>query len=175
MTSPFIGEIRAFSFQYAPTGWLACNGQTLPLNQYQALFALIGTTYGGNGSTNFQLPNLQGRIALSISQSSPWGEVQGTETVTLSPAQLPMHPHTINAAVNGTTQGIEPPGPTVILGSAYTSQASPGTVAIYSGNAPNTTLTPLSPNGGNQGHENRMPSLVMNYCIAMTGLFPSRG
>jgi microcystin-dependent protein len=147
----------------------------LPINQYAALFSLIGTTYGGNGVQTFQLPNLQGRIALSISNSSPWGEVQGTETVTLATAQLPQHTHSINAANNGTTQGVQAPGPTVILGSPYTSQATPATVAIYTSTNPNTALTPLSPNGGNQPHENRMPSLVMNYCIAMSGLFPSRG
>jgi microcystin-dependent protein len=175
MTSPFLGEIRAFGFQYAPQGWQQCNGQTLSIQQNAALFSLLGTTYGGNGVNNFQLPDLRGRIALHVSPSTFQGEIQGTESVTLGLQQLPQHTHSVNAAANGTTNAVNTPGPTVILGSGSSTQTgNPVALPIYSTTAPNVVLAPLGANGGNQPHENRMPSLVMNYCIAMVGIFPSR-
>jgi microcystin-dependent protein len=174
MTSPFLGEIRAFSFQYAPTGWQMCNGQILAISQYAALFALLGTTYGGNGVQTFALPDLRGRIALGVAPASPQGQVQGTETVSLAAAQLPQHQHLVAAAANGTANGTNIPGLTVILGNAYSGAAGNPAVTIYGSSPPNVALTPLGANGSSMPHENRMPSLVMNYCIAMTGLFPSR-
>jgi microcystin-dependent protein len=175
MATPFIGEIRAFSFSFAPTGWALCNGQTLPINQNQALFALLGVTYGGNGSQNFMLPNLQGRIAMSASSSFAQGQTAGEETVTLATAQLPAHTHVVAAAANGTTNATNVPGPTVILGNGSTSQPNNPAVLIYSNAASNVALAPLGANGSGQGHENRMPSLVLSYCIALSGIFPSRG
>jgi microcystin-dependent protein len=171
MSNPFLGEIRAFSFAYAPTGWLQCNGQILPINQYQALFALLGTTYGGNGVQNFQLPDLRGRVALHVGNGLQQGSIQGEEVVTLSTAQLPAHKHVVNAANNGTTNGSNIPGPGVIPGSGSGNNAA---VLIYGNGAANVALAPLAANGSGQPHENRMPSLVMNYCIAMSGIFPSR-
>jgi microcystin-dependent protein len=174
MATPYLGEIRAFSFPFAPTGWALCNGQTLPINQNQALFALLGTTYGGNGTTNFMLPNLQGRVAISIGPGFAWGQAAGTEAVTLTSAQLPAHTHAVNASANGTANATNIPGPTVIPGSGSTNQSGNPAVSIYSNGATNVALAPLGANGSGQGHENRMPILVLNYCIALVGIFPSR-
>src|SRR5580658_3976540 len=176
MTTPFLGEIRAFSFAYAPQGWAQCNGQTLSIQQNAALFSLLGTTYGGNGTNNFQLPDLRGRIALHTNTSTPQGTIQGTEMVTLGLQQIPQHTHSVNAAANGpTTNAFNTPGPTVILGSGSSTQTgNPVALSIYSNAAPNVALAPLGTAGANLPHENRMPSLVMNYCIALSGIFPSR-
>src|ERR1051326_8092144 len=124
MADTFIGEIRAFSFSFAPNGWAQCNGQLLPIQQNTALFSLLGTTYGGNGVQNFALPDLRGRIALSTSPQSPQGQVQGTEAVALTVAQVPAHTHVVNAANNGTANATNVPGPTVILGSGSTTQTN---------------------------------------------------
>jgi microcystin-dependent protein len=175
MATPFLGEIRAFGFSFPPSGWALCNGQTLPINQNQALFALLGTTYGGNGVQNFMLPNLQGRIAMSAGSGFNQGQTAGEEVVVLNTAQLPAHTHLVAGAANGTTNGTNVPGPTVILGSGYTSESTHPAVMFYSNAASNVALAPLGTNGSNQGHENRMPSLVLSYCIALTGIFPSRG
>lgn len=174
MTTPFLGEIRAFSFQFAPRDWLMCNGQLLGIQQYQALFALLGTTYGGNGVQNFALPDLRGRIALSVGPTTPQGQAQGQESVTLSPAQLPVHNHNVNAAVNGSTSPTNLVSANVNLGSGSANASGTPPVSIYSGAAPNVALAPLGASGGGQPHENRMPSLVLNYCIAISGIFPSR-
>jgi microcystin-dependent protein len=175
MTSPFLGEIRAFGFPFAPQGWQQCNGQTLPIQQYAALFSLLGTTYGGNGVNNFQLPDLRGRIALHIGPSTTWGQIQGSESVTLGIQQFPQHTHSVNVAANGTTNATNTPGSTVILGSGSSTQTgNPVALPIYTSAAPNVALAPLGTAGNNLPHENRMPSLVMNYCIAMSGIFPSR-
>jgi microcystin-dependent protein len=174
MADTFIGEIRAFSFSFAPNGWAQCNGQLLPIQQNTALFSLLGTTYGGNGVQNFALPDLRGRIALSTSPQSPQGQVQGTEAVALTVAQVPAHTHVVNAANNGTANATNVPGPTVILGSGSTTQTNNPAMNIYSNAATNVALAPLMNTGSGQGHENRMPSLVVNYCIALTGIFPSR-
>ena len=174
MTSPFLGEIRAFAFQFAPSGWLLCNGQTLPINQYQALFSLLGTTYGGNGVQTFMLPNLQGRVAMSSGANYAMGQTAGSENIALITQQLPIHTHTVNAAANGNTNATNIPGPTVILGNGSSTQSTNPAVSIYSNAAGNVALAPLGSSGSSQAHENRMPSLVMNYCIAMSGIFPSR-
>jgi microcystin-dependent protein len=174
MATPFLGEIRAFSFAFPPKGWALCNGQTMAINQNQALFALLGVTYGGNGVQTFMLPNLQGRIAMSAGNGFTQGQTAGEEAVTLTTAQLPAHTHVVTAAANGTTNGSNIPGPTVILGNGFTGQPNNPAVQVYSNAAPNVALAPLGANGSSQGHENRMPSLVLNYCIALTGIFPSR-
>ncbi len=171
MANPFLGEIRAFSFAYAPAGWLQCNGQTLSINQYQALFALLGTTYGGNGVQNFQLPDLRGRIALHVGNGLVQGSIQGEESVALSIAQVPTHTHVVTAANNGTVNPSNVPGAGVIPG---TGSGNNAWVSIYGNGAANVALTPLAANGSGQPHENRMPSLAMNYCIALSGIFPTR-
>jgi microcystin-dependent protein len=174
MATPFLGEIRALSFAFAPKGWALCNGQLLPINQNQALFSLLGTTYGGNGVQTFALPNLQGRVAISTAGGFPQGQIGGEEAVALTTAQLPPHTHAVTAAANGTANATNIPGPTVIPGSGSTSQPGNPAVSIYASGSANVALAPLGANGSGQGHENRMPSLVMNYCIALTGIFPSR-
>jgi microcystin-dependent protein len=174
MTSPFLGEVRGFSFNFAPSGWALCNGQLLSISQNAALFSLLGITYGGKGVTTFALPNLQGRVANGVGGSFVQGQIAGDETVALIPSQLPTHTHIVNAAANGTANASNVPGPTVILGSGSTNQTGNPVVSIYGTTAPNTPLTPLAANGSGAAHENRMPSLVMNYCIALQGIFPSR-
>jgi len=174
MANPFLGEIRAFSFAFAPRGWALCNGQLLPISQNAALFSLLGTTYGGNGTQNFALPNLQGRVSNGVGGGFIQGQAAGEEAVTLTITQLPPHTHAVNAAANGTANATNIPGPTVIPGSGSTSQTGTPAVSIYGNGALNVALAPLAANGSGQGHENRMPSLVMSYCIALSGIFPSR-
>ena len=174
MANPFLGEIRAFSFTFAPRGWALCNGQLLPISQYTALFALLGVTYGGNGIQTFALPNLQGRVALHFGNAFVQGQIDGEEAVALTTAQIPLHTHAVNAAANGAANAGNIPGSTVILGSGSTNQSGNPAVSIYNNAAPNLALAPLGATGSGQAHENRMPSLVLNYCIALSGIFPSR-
>jgi microcystin-dependent protein len=179
MSNPFLGEIRAFGFNFAPTGWALCDGQILPINQNTALFSLLGTTFGGNGTQTFALPDLRGRIALS-SGTSPsgtgyvLGEALGEESHTLTTNEIPAHQHSIAAAANGTANATNVPGATVIPGSGSSSGAGTPAVPIYAGGPPDTPMAPLGADTGGQPHENRMPYLVASYCIALTGIFPSR-
>ena len=174
MANPFLAEIRTFSFSFPPRGWAFCNGQTMPIAQNAALFALLGTMYGGDGVTTFALPNLQGRVAMHVSSASPQGQAQGVETVVLGTSQLPGHTHAVAAAANGTANATNIPGPTVIPGSGSSSQSGNPAVSIYSNTAADVALAPLGGSGSGQGHENRMPSLALSYCIALVGIFPSR-
>ncbi|WP_404366781.1 phage tail protein [Sphingomonas sp. MMS24-J45] len=167
---PYLGEIRLFPWEWAPKGWALCAGQLLSVNQFQALFALLGTTYGGNGTTNFALPDLRGRVAIDRSTQEPQGTRDGTEMVTLTSATMPSHTH----ALIGTSTTATLKAPT---GNALANDTSPATdfYAPASGNP----LTPLSPTaigltGGTQAHNNMQPFLVLNYCIATSGIFPSR-
>lgn len=168
MVEPFIGEIRLFGFGYAPQGWATCDGQLLNISQNQALYALIGTTYGGNGTTNFNLPDLRGRTMLHRGSSYMEGREGGIETVALSAtSQLPAHTHALNAnsAAGGTNvpQGNVPAAVAITDQFAYaTAKASPA--AVF----PSLTST------GGAAHDNMQPSLTLNFCIALTGLFPSR-
>jgi microcystin-dependent protein len=174
MSDPYIGEIRAFSFNFPPKGWLLCNGQTLPINQNQALFSLLGTSYGGNGTTTFHLPDLQGTLPMGQGGSSgAVGTRAGEESHTLLVNEIPQHNHSVNAYA-------DPPNPTnvpdstVILASASTDQPGTPAVLAYGASPANIAMAPLNPNTGNQPHENRMPFQVLSYCIAMVGIFPSR-
>ena len=178
MSSPFVAEITMFAFNFAPKGWAFCAGQLLPISQNTALFSLLGTTYGGNGTTTFQLPDLRGRVANAFGQGQglgnySLGQTGGQESHTLILNEMPAggHTHTINATNNGTTGGTNVPSATVGLGAAYASGAV--AVNIYSSAAPTTAMGSLAPTGG-QPHENRMPFLGLNYCIALQGIFPSR-
>jgi microcystin-dependent protein len=164
MSTPFLGEIRIFAFNFAPRGWALCNGQLLPINQNQALFALLGTTYGGNGQTNFALPSLQGRTPIHVSGNSPLGQSGGTETETLQQAGMPAHSHPVTGSSN-TAGASDPAGAywAVTAGSAYSGSPNTGMAA----GAVSTT-------GGSQPHNNLAPFLVLNFCIALTGIFPSR-
>ena len=169
MAEPYVGEIKIFAIPYAPTGWAQCNGQVLPLNQNQALFSLIGTYFGGNGQTNFNLPDLRGRTPICASpEGYTLGDSAGVENVTLAAANLPPHTHTLNA-VN--TLGDKGPPINHLLAQ------SPSTLSLY---APDSnTLAPLSPNstqvtGGGGPHNNMQPFLAVNMCIALSGVYPSR-
>ena len=166
MATPFIGQIQMFAFDYAPRAWALCNGQTLPIAQNQALFSILGTTYGGNGIQNFMLPNMQGRTpnhwgtGLGVSPRA-LGQVGGSEGVTLQTSQIPSHNHIASAVNAGPNQG-SPAGNNWAQG-AYSASA-------------NTTMNPadIAPAGGGQPHSNLSPYLVVNFCIALQGTFPSR-
>lgn len=168
MADWYLSEIRIFSFNFAPRGWAQCNGQTLSIQQNQALFALIGTAYGGNGTTTFALPDLRGRVPLHFGQQSGGqvyteGQVGGATSVTLTIATMPQHNHLVNANAAGN----------VNTGS---NTAVPGGGATGYGNSPNTAMNPamVGNNGSSQSHPNMQPYLVVNFCIALTGIFPSR-
>ncbi|HMK89121.1 MAG TPA: tail fiber protein [Methylocystis sp.] len=186
MSTPFLGMISLFPFGYAPKGWALCNGQLLPINQNQALFALLGTTYGGDGRVNFALPNLQGSIPVSFGVGSDntiaLGQIGGEASHTLSLGETPAHNHLImtdaaTPAINNTNS----PGGNVLGQSVgvTTPTSGPKTqfgVSIYSSSSPSGALNAatIDYNGGSQPHENRMPYLVLNYCIALQGIFPSQ-
>ena len=164
MAEPFLSEIRLFSFSFAPKGWALCNGQLLPINQNQALFSLLGTTYGGDGRVNFALPNLQGNVPIHVGSGHTLGERGGEQAHTVSIAELPTHTHVLKAS--DSNAGTNSPNNAVLANSA----------AVY--HAP-TSLTSLSPSsvtivGGSQAHLNMQPFLVLNFCIALQGIFPSQ-
>lgn len=178
MTQPYIGEIRAFPWDWAVRGWALCQGQTMAVAQNQALFALIGVTYGGNGTTTFNLPDLRGRVAVGIGQLAggslyTWGEATGTETVTLTIAQMPAHNHIWQAS---TSQGSQAGPAGAYL--ATVERPNIGQVASYAapGGATPVALAPTSVinTGGNQPHPNIQPFTCINYSMALQGLFPSR-
>jgi len=186
MGTPYLSEIRIMAFNFAPKGWAMCNGQTLPINQNQAIFALLGTTYGGNGQTTFQLPNLQGRVPVHQGSGGGTtvvlGQSAGETTHTLIVSEMPSHSHSLNAdaatAAGSNTNTPATAGTKVLGQSAGTggTPPTPFTINLYSTANPNGTLNPncLTPNGGSQPHENEQPYLVLNFCIALQGIFPSR-
>ncbi len=174
MSEQYLGEIRMTGFNFAPSGWALCNGQVLLITQYTALFSLLGTQYGGNGTTTFALPDLRGRVAIhqgTLTGGSAYtiGETGGVETVALTAATMPAHNHNLNASAAGGTQA-SPVG-------GYPAIESTGTSLDYNATAANPGLmnTGIVQNtGGGQPHENRQPFLVVNFIIALTGIFPSR-
>jgi microcystin-dependent protein len=161
----FIGQIITVGFNYAPKGWALCNGQLLAINQNQALFSLLGTTYGGNGQTTFGLPNLQGCVPVGAGSSFTLGSFGGTETVTLQTTQIPSHNHaiTVSSGTGGTL--------TTPQGNTVGAQASPAYAASPDSFMAANTLANA---GSTQGHENRAPYVTVNYVIALQGIFPSR-
>lgn len=164
MSEPFLSEIRIFSFDFPPKGWAFCNGQFLPINQNQALFALLGTTYGGNGQTTFALPNLQGKVPIHVGNKHTLGEAAGSSSVTISQQQMPQHIHFLQASPNA---GTTPTAVGNFLATALNVYHSPDNlVAIRPDSVTNV--------GGSQPHNNMMPYLVLNFCIALQGIFPSR-
>jgi microcystin-dependent protein len=168
MSTPYLSEIKILSFGFAPKGWALCNGQLLPINQNQALFALLGTTYGGNGTSTFALPNLQGNAQVHVDGQFPLGQAGGEAFHALNLTEIPSHTHAYSATSDAATTAI-PTG-----GTPATASATVG--LVYAAGPPTTPMGPtaVSPAGGSQPHQNQQPYLVLNFCIALTGIFPSR-
>jgi len=167
MADPFMSEIRMMSFNFAPQGWAMCNGQFLPINQNQALFSLLGTTYGGNGQTNFQLPDLRGRAPMHFGNGHTLGEKAGQEAHTVTIAEVPTHIHTLNGST--TTASTVTPDVNTVLSVSTPQQ-------IYAGPAGLVAMSPqaIGNVGGSQAHTNMQPYLVITFCIALQGIFPSQ-
>ena len=166
MAEPFLSEIRLMSFVFAPKGWALCNGQLLPINQNQALFSLLGTTFGGDGRVNFALPDLRGRTPIHVGSGHTLGERGGEQAHTLSISELPQHTHFVNASSNSATDGT--PSNSLVLAQS--------TAANLYGSA--TSLQAMAPAavsnvGGSQAHLNMQPFLTLSFCIALQGIFPS--
>ena len=170
MSQPFLGQLALFPFGFAPKNWAVCAGQTLAINANQALFSLLGTTYGGDGITNFKLPNLQGRVPVMAGGAAgvALGQLGGEETHTLTVQEVPNHQHNLQAITAAANQAS--PGGNLLAttaGGATVYGPPAGTLAALNG----ATITPA---GGSQAHENRQPYLVLTWCIALNGVFPSR-
>jgi microcystin-dependent protein len=173
-----MSEIRIMSFNYPPKNWALCNGQTLGIAQNSALFSLLGTTYGGNGVQTFLLPNLQGRIPISMGAGFTLGQVGGEEGHTLNINEIPRHNHLMatKAATADATGGRQPGPPKVVAQSSAVTSNSTAPVNIYGTGTASISFAAnaLGMVGNNLGHENRQPFLVLNYCIALQGIFPTR-
>lgn len=175
MSDQFVAEIRIFPFNFPPTGWAFCNGQLLPISQNTALFALLGTTYGGDGKSTFALPDLQGSVPMQPGQSQggslyDLGEIGGVEAVTLLESEMPAHTHGMKGSIS--IGNVQTPSPDVLLtrmeGGANAYQATTNTSLVMM--APQA----LSPAGGSLPHSNMQPYLTLNFCIALQGIFPQR-
>jgi microcystin-dependent protein len=164
MAEPFLAEIRLMSFNFAPKGWAMCNGQLLPINQNQALFSLLGTTFGGDGRVNFALPDLRSRAPIHVGSGHTLGERGGEQAHTLTAAELPTHTHAANVSSAASGGNSQPAGR--FLGGAADAYGSVG---------PLTTLQPATVTsvGGSQAHLNMQPFLTLTFCIALQGIFPS--
>jgi microcystin-dependent protein len=165
MAEPFLSEIRIMSFSYAPRGWALCDGQLLPIAQNQALFSLLGTTFGGNGSVSFGLPDLRGRTAIHVGSGHTLGERGGEQAHTLSIAELPTHSHLVNATL-AKQNGIEPSNTSVFA------NADPTRLYVGSGTLAAMGSQTITNVGGNQAHVNMQPYLTLSFNIALQGLFP---
>lgn len=166
MATPFLGEIKIFSFNFPPRGWAFCNGQFLPINQNQALFALLGTTYGGNGQTIFALPDLRSRVLIHRGSGFTMGQAGGEAAHTINVSELPVHAHVMNATDE--VQDTIVPANTAYLANTTPSESYAGTGADVMHSSMLTTT------GGSQAHNNIQPTLVLNFCIALQGIFPSQ-
>ena len=164
MATPFLGEIKIISWNFPPKGWAFCNGQLLPINQNQALFSILGTTYGGDGRVNFALPNLQGRVPVHVGNGIVLGEMGGETSHTLNISELAAHNHVPVGSSNNASAASP-------AGNVWATQTS----GAYSQNS-NAAMNPASvlATGGNQPHENMSPYLVLNFVIALQGIFPSQ-
>jgi len=165
MSSPFIGEIRMFAGNFAPVGWAFCNGAIIPIDQNDALFNLIGTTYGGDGQTTFALPNLQSRVPIHVGPGFALGQTGGAETVTLTTSQIPAHSHVPQGTT--ATGNSQSPANGVWAASALTQ---------FSPSPPDASMDPaaLGSSGGSQPHDNMIPFLVINFILSLFGIFPSQ-
>jgi microcystin-dependent protein len=167
MAEPFLSEIRLMSFQFAPQGWALANGQLLPINQNQALFSLLGTTFGGDGRVNFGLPDLRGRVPIHVGSGHALGERGGEQAHTLSIAELPTHTH----VASGTSNSTDPTG----TNNPAANLLASGPSEIYAGASSLGALGPsmVATLGGSQAHLNMQPFLTLTFCIALQGIFPS--
>ncbi len=168
---PFVAEIRIFPFNFSPRGWAFCDGQILPISQNTALFSLLGTTYGGDGKSNFALPDMQGNAPMHPGQGPglslhDLGEIGGSDTVTLLESEIPLHSHNVSASL---ADGIDtkPVAELLAKGIGIGQYAVPGALVQLAGSA-------LTPAGGDQSHNNRQPYLTLSFCIALQGVFPPR-
>jgi microcystin-dependent protein len=174
MASPYVGEIRVFACNFAPTGWAMCNGQILPISQNTALFSILGTTYGGDGKSNFALPNIQGRATMASGQgpgltSRNLGEAGGEPSVTLNLQQIPAHTHIPSASLAATT-----PSPNGAVWANPGGRPAPNAFATPIGTAQIMNAQATAATGGSQPHNNLMPYQTLNFCIALQGVFPPR-
>jgi microcystin-dependent protein len=174
MADPFVAEIRIFGFNFAPVGWAFCNGQLLPLSQNTALFSLLGTTYGGNGKSNFALPDMQSNAPMHPGQGPglslhDLGEMSGSDSVTLLDSEMPSHTHLVQCKGTPPPANAGTPDPSVTLArsSGTTAYTAPANLGLMDAQL-------IAPNGGSLPHNNLMPYLVMNFCIALQGVFPPR-
>jgi microcystin-dependent protein len=163
MSEPFLGQISIMAFNFAPRGWAQCNGQLLPINQNQALFALLGTQYGGNGQITFGLPDFRGRTPLHVGNNFTQGERGGEENHTLSVNEMPNHTHTHSVSSNSAAAAVP-----------NNNSFGNGAAKLYASQNNGATLTNISSAGGSQPHNNMQPYSVLNFCIALQGIFPSR-
>ena len=166
MSLPYVGEIRLFAGNFAPVGWAFCDGQLLAISQSEVLFNLIGTTYGGDGQSTFALPDLRGRVPVHQGNGFVVGQSGGTETVTLTAAQMPAHRHAMLASTNAASTAH---GPSEVLGSS-------AAMKFYGTGTPNMAMDPnaLTAVGGHQPHENMPPFVAINYIVSLFGVFPSQ-
>ena len=167
MSEPFLGEVRIMSFSYAPRGWAQCNGQSMAINQNQALFSLLGTTFGGNGQTTFNLPNMQGRAQTHTGSGFVLGQSGGEQSHTLSIGEVPNHTHAAGAANVPATAG----NPS---NARQLSQSTGANLYAAAAGLQAMAATNIGNYGGSQPHNNMQPYLVLNFCIALQGIFPSR-
>lgn len=180
MSQAYIGEIRCFGFNFAPLDWALCNGQPMAISQNTALFSVIGTNFGGNGTTTFNLPNLQGQIPMHWGTTAGLpttaiGQVQGVPNVTLTTQQIPSHTHT--ATVTQAAQATQRTAAPNANATSFLAQSEPPDHAWQTTPTPNTPFAPnaISPTGTSLPHDNMQPYLTMNFCISLYGIFPSKG
>ena len=164
MAEPFLSEVRIMSFVFAPKGWALCNGQLLPINQNQALFSLLGTTFGGDGRVNFALPDLRGRVPIHVGSGHTLGEKGGEQAHTLSIAEIPTHTHVANGT--GNAADTNTPSNTTLLGIVNDAYGDPANLQAMA-------ASEITNVGGSQAHLNMQPFLTLSFCIALQGIFPS--
>jgi microcystin-dependent protein len=177
MPTPFLGEIKIISWNFPPKGWAFCNGQLLPINQNQALFSILGTTYGGDGRVNFGLPNLQGRMPVHVGEGITLGQLGGQTAHTLIISELSAHVHqlsAINATADTTTPGNVPSSTTMPAQGKAAQTSGTVDVSIYGTGTTNGAMGQMTNTGGSQPHENMSPYLALYFVIALQGVFPSQ-